>query len=130
MGLVRRKRACASHGGRIVGAAEGGQDVGRHRLHTERQAVDSRRRVHVELRPIDRVGVALDSDLRTRCTRDRVEDARQQFGLEQRRRPPAEEHTGGGGKLAALDVDHTRFDVVVDQMCTIGPRREVAVVAS
>ena len=102
---------------------------GPHRLDAERQPVDAGRRVGVELGAIDRVGIALDGDLGAGCARDRVEDARELRRVEQRRRPPAEEHARGGGKQASLDVDHARVDVVTDQVCTIGPRREVAVVA-
>ena len=61
----------AHHVGGIVGAVEGQQHVGRHRLHADRDPVHARGRRTSSCAPVGRVGVALDRDLGVGGPRDR-----------------------------------------------------------
>ena len=128
---VARERDGQDHVRGIVRSPERGEHVRRHRLHPEAQPVDAGPVIGRELGGVDAVGVALDGDLGIVGPFDRVEDAHQLIGVEQRRRPSAEEHTRRRRvALAAtpLDVRHARIHVRPDEMPAVRPRREVAVV--
>ncbi len=131
---VARVGARAHDTRRLMGSAEPHEHVLTHRLDTEAHAVHAGRGVGGELRGVDRIRVALDRDLGTLLTRDRIEDARQRVGREQGGRTTSEEDARRAREPAfctfADELSDARVDVVVDQGAAIGPCCEVAVVAA
>ena len=117
----------------IVRAAERREHVRHHRLHAEAQPVHAGAAVGRELGRVDAVGVALDRHLGAGAPLDRVEDAHELVGADQRRRSAAEEHARRRRvtrAAPALDVGNARVHVGIDEMALVGPRREVAVVTA
>jgi hypothetical protein len=114
-----------------VRATERREHVGCHRLHAQAEPIDAGPAIGRELVRVDAVGIAFDGDFGVIGPVDRVEDAHEPLGLEERRRAAAEEHARRRRVpvgAPALDVDNTRVDIGVDEMPTVGPRRKVAVI--
>jgi hypothetical protein len=81
-----------SDGGWVVGATEGGEHLGHHRLHSEGDPGDTAGDVGLEHRKINCVGIAFDRDLSIVREWHCREDSDEIGGWQQRRRSPTEEH--------------------------------------
>ena len=103
-GSARSPRRRASTFALVVGAAERGEHVGRHRLHTQADPVDAGVSIGREHLDGDVVGIALDGDLGVggRPGSHAITAARASAGNE-RRRPTADEDRVDAGGIAVGD---------------------------